>query len=169
MAKKDYKGMSDEELKAELVSRGFEEADLAELDTKALVKQLKEDDKAVSDAEESDESSQEPTKGEKASSKMKGAVHIIKAIGDGQFEYIRTYSEEDHGEDYEALANGFVKKNSEKGFDTYAFEIPAVSVSFREYDKEKKAQMDRTRNFNDIAEGVAFKNGIPKASITFRA
>lgn len=162
--------MSDAELRKELVSRGFAAKDLKSLDTEALIKQIEEDDAAESSEDgEVEETAPEVATPKPKDKKMAGKVHIVKAIGEKEFEYIRTYNEEDHGEDYAELAKGFVEKNSARGFDTYEKEIPTVSVSFREYDKEKKAQTDRTRVFSDLAEGLAFKNSIPKASITFRA
>jgi hypothetical protein len=176
-AKEEEKPTRDE-LIAELVERGFDEADLVDLEVSELEAQIKADDleagpeaPKASEEEEAEEDEEtiesapqaapEPT----VAAKGGKSVDIIKGG-----EYVRTYSLEDHGKDFMKLAEEFVTKDERYSI-AKPGQVKEVIVSYRVENKKTGVFTPISESFTDRAQAIAFKNQQPgnvKVSMTFR-
>lgn len=93
-----------------------------------------------------------------APAKKEKALDVIRGN-----EYIRTYSAEDHGKDYEVLAKKFAKKFPDVSIKK-AGEIKRLVVEYEEKDPENENRVTAKRevfggkNFKE--EALAFKNTV---------
>lgn len=127
----------------ELVSRGFDEADLVDMSEEELRDQLIADDAGSEDTDpvdpedgSEDESEEDDDSKKSESPKAKAPKGEFVDIVSGE-EYIRTYSKEVHGDDFLKLAESFANqasKRERKMLD--AGEIKSLRVSFRVQDKK---------------------------------
>lgn len=143
-----------EVLHAEMTKRGFDEADFIDLEIQELRDQL-----ILDDAEKKLPTTKAPAAPEKgASAKKVGASDSLDIVkGD---EYIRTFSEEVHGEDFKEIANQFVAKDARRSVCT--FPIRQIHVVYRVQDKRpgenQGAWITKTNIFTSKEEAVRFRS-----------
>jgi len=166
-------------LQKEAISRGFDEADVAEMGDDELRAQLISDDNGeveeVEDVEEetNDEDSSEEGDDEsdedvvelekpKANSAAKKGDFVDIARGE---QYIRTYSAAVHGKEFRALAESFASKKD--GYSILeAGVLQKIKVTYRIQEKkgtdtvEKGTWLSKTKFFTDRNEAIAFMNSL---------
>lgn len=152
----NYTKWGEPKLKAELVSRGFEEAELADLSKEQLIAQLVEDDAGgVNQAGPAPETEPE-IDGDAPVSKGSKAKTSVFAILKGE-KLIRTYSVEKHGKDVADLVTTFLSKDP--GYTSVdASTISRIEVRWRAFDTEKKAYAEKIQSFKDCDQAIAFSN-----------
>lgn len=86
-------------------------------------------------------------------------------------QYIRTYSEEVHGDEFLDLANGLAEREGYQVVDSSSIE--SVAVSYRAVDKKTGVQYATSRVFSEAANGedfkdqaLAFKNNVNADTVT---
>ena len=166
-----YTGKTNDELKAELIKRGFDESEIKDLKKADLIAALESDDKGefdeegIADAEAavavdpgSDEEAPSDVSFEPAPAvaDSKDAIDIVRIVG-SDTHYIRTFTKDIHGKDYKAMASGYVQKEGrDDHFMIDSGKITEVIVRYR----ENKKQLDGSRK--KVICNTVFGGSVPK-------
>ncbi len=107
------------------------------------------------EAENDPEEAAEAVSSNKIAAPKKGAKEVDVLRGT---EYIRTYSEEVHGDDFMDLAQGLLDHSPQKEYSLHdSSAVSAILVSYRVQDKKSGIWSNEVRAFTSAKDGVNFK------------
>lgn len=143
-----YADMGREALEAELIKRGYDEADLIDLEVVELVAQLEQDDLAVGKTTVKEE----PVVEEEITGDF---IDIVKGP-----QYIRTYSKEANGSEYMEIAKIFCAKEVGREI-VKPGKIKVFSVNYRMENMKTKAFMNMSKIFTKREDAIDFFSTLP--------